>query len=73
MTTTVPVIATADAQQDADTDPVRAAARRLYDAEIALHIAHQTHDDSWIAAAADRLHAAVEQHRAALGTTGRAA
>lgn len=81
MTATVPVIVTADAQQDADShaataaadDHVRAAARRLYDAEIALHIAHQTHDDSWIAAASDRLHDALEEHRAALRAAHRAA
>jgi hypothetical protein len=35
------------------------AAQRLYEAEIALHIAHQTHNDAWIAAAADKLHEAV--------------
>ncbi|HEX3336750.1 MAG TPA: hypothetical protein VHS54_09835 [Jatrophihabitans sp.] len=33
--------------------------RRLYDAETALHAAHQTHVDTWIAAAYDRLHEAV--------------
>ena len=34
-------------------------AQRLYEAEIALHIAHQTHDDAWIAAASEKLHEAV--------------
>jgi hypothetical protein len=34
-------------------------AQRLYEAEVALHIAHQTHDDAWITAASDKLHEAV--------------
>ena len=38
------------------------AARRLYDAEVALHIARQTGVDAWIRAAADRLHEAVVAH-----------
>jgi hypothetical protein len=37
-------------------------ARRLYDAEIALHYARQTAVDAWIAAAYDRLHEAVEEY-----------
>jgi phytoene/squalene synthetase len=48
------------------------AARRLYDAEIALHHAHQSHVDAWINAASAKLHGAVEAHMAALAeTTGR--
>jgi len=43
-----------------------AAERRLYEAEIALHIAHQTRVDKWIAAAADRLHDALVNHLAAV-------
>jgi len=43
-----------------------AAARRLYDAEGALHAAHQSGVDFWISAAADRLHEAVVEHVAAL-------
>ena len=35
------------------------AARGLYDAECALHVARQTHVDGWICAAADHLHEAV--------------
>jgi hypothetical protein len=46
-------------------DRVRTAAARLYDAECALHIAHQTQVDEWIAAASDRLHDATAEHRAA--------
>ena len=34
------------------------AARALYQAELALHDAHQTRVDQWIAAAQDRLHVA---------------
>jgi hypothetical protein len=42
------------------------AARRLYDAESALHTAREANIDAWIAAAYDKLHAAVEAHRAAV-------
>ena len=42
------------------------AKRRLYDAETALHTAHSTHVDEWIAAAADSLHDAVEAYLAAV-------
>jgi len=42
------------------------AARRLYDAEIALHIARQTGVGAWIIAAYDRLHEAIVNHTAAL-------
>ncbi|PZS25795.1 MAG: hypothetical protein DLM61_19500 [Pseudonocardiales bacterium] len=41
-----------------------AAAARLFRAEIALHDAHQTHVDSWIAAANDRLHEALVDYLA---------
>ena len=44
-------------------------AARLYDAEVALHIAHQTAVDDWIKAAADRLHEAIEAHRLAVHRT----
>jgi hypothetical protein len=47
-------------------DPCEVAARRLYDAEVALHTARQSRVDAWIAAAYDRLHAAIAEHRAAL-------
>jgi hypothetical protein len=46
-------------------DRVAAAARRLYDAEWALHVARQTQVDAWIAAAYHTLHHAVAEHRAA--------
>lgn len=42
------------------------AASRLYDAEVALHAAHASHVDEWIAAAADRLHEAIQAHLAAV-------
>jgi hypothetical protein len=38
---------------------VSAAAERLYAQEVALHYAHQSGVDAWIAAAADRLHEAI--------------
>ena len=41
-------------------------ARALYNAEVALHDAHQTHVDQWIAAAQDHLHFAVAEHSAAV-------
>jgi hypothetical protein len=47
-------------------DRVDAAARRLYDAEWALHVARQTHVDAWIAVAYHTLHDAVAEHRAAI-------
>jgi len=42
------------------------AAKRLYDAEAALHIARQTGVGSWISAAYDRLHEAIAGHTAAV-------
>jgi hypothetical protein len=45
---------------------VRVAASRLYDAECALHIAHQSGVDAWIAAASAKLHDAVVEHLAAV-------
>ncbi len=45
---------------------VNDAASHLYDAEVALHIARQTGVGSWISAACDRLHEAVEDHTAAV-------
>ena len=54
---------TAEAAAD---DRLHAAERCMYDAEIALHIAHQTHVDEWIAAAADKLHDAIVEHTEAL-------
>ena len=41
------------------------AAQALYQAEVAVHDAHQTHVDQWIGAAHDRLHAAVALYSAA--------
>jgi hypothetical protein len=45
---------------------VNDAAKRLYDAEAALHIARQTGVGSWISAAYDRLHEAVAGHTVAV-------
>ena len=41
------------------------AARALYQAELAVHDAHQTRVEEWIAAAHDRLHLAVGRYEAA--------
>jgi hypothetical protein len=62
METTI-VVATRDHMAE---DRVRTAATRMYDAEVALHAARQSHVDSWVAAAYDRLHEAVEDYRFAL-------
>ena len=59
---TVPTTAVPDGRQAA----ISEAARRLYDAEIALHIARQTGVGAWISAAYDRLHEAVVAHNAAI-------
>ena len=52
---------------------VDAAARRMYDAECALHIAHQSGVDQWVRAAGDRLHDAIVAYQCALQTSARAA
>jgi hypothetical protein len=65
---TVPTTAAPDGRQAAISD----AARRLYDAEVALHIARQTGVAAWISAAYDRLHEAITGHTAALGSAGTA-
>ncbi len=41
------------------------AAHALYQAELALHDAHQAHVDRWVGAAYDRLHAAIARYTAA--------
>ena len=46
-------------------DRVAVAASHMYDAEFALHAAHESHVDAWIMAASDRLHFAVLEHTAA--------
>lgn len=45
---------------------VALAAHRLYEAELALHDAHQSHVEAWIAATSDKLHQAVLEHLAAI-------
>jgi len=52
---------------------VDAAARRMYDAECALHIAHQSGVDQWVKAAGDRLHDAIVAYLRALQGFTRAA
>jgi WhiB family redox-sensing transcriptional regulator len=49
---------------------LRAAAARLYDAECALHSAHQSHIDAWIDAANRSLHAAVTDYLAVATSSG---
>jgi WhiB family redox-sensing transcriptional regulator len=48
-------------------DEVRAAAARLYDAECALHTAHQSRVDAWVRTANRRLHDAVTEYLAVAG------
>jgi WhiB family redox-sensing transcriptional regulator len=57
---------TIHAPQPGNPDRVDAAARRLYDAECALHAAHHSHVEEWIAAANEKLHEAVAGYLAAL-------
>jgi hypothetical protein len=57
---------TTSATHDAIDDRLSTAARHLYDAECAVHVAHQTHVDAWIAAASDRLDEALNQYFSAL-------
>jgi hypothetical protein len=49
-----------------DSAAVAACACHLYDAECALHAAHQSGVDAWIAAAADKLHQAVADYLVAV-------
>lgn len=49
---------------------VDTAAARMYDAECALHAAHQSHLDAWINAAGQKLHDAVAEYLAAIATCG---
>jgi hypothetical protein len=51
---------------DASRDRIVSAARHLYDAECALHVAHQTRVDAWVKAASDRLHDAVVSYLTAV-------
>jgi WhiB family redox-sensing transcriptional regulator len=51
-------------------DEVRAAAARLYDAECALHDAHQSRVDAWVQTANRRLHVAVTEYLAVAGPPG---
>lgn len=52
---------------DVDADAhVAICACHLYDAECALHAAHQSGVDAWIEAAAAKLHEAVIEHLAAV-------
>ena len=46
-------------------DQQRITAEHLYDAECALHAAHQSHVGAWVAAASNRLHEALSEYLAA--------
>jgi hypothetical protein len=63
MTTVKTAVATLDRTAE---DRVQLTARRMYEAEVALHAARQAHVDQWVAAAYDRLHEAVIDHRLAV-------
>lgn len=47
-------------------DVVDTAARHMYEAEIMLHCARQSHIDAWVTAAYERLHEAVHEHDLAM-------
>jgi len=49
-------------------DHIRAAADQLYNAECALHTAHQSRNDTWINAANNKLHDAVTNYITAIHT-----
>jgi hypothetical protein len=63
---TIMQTAVADRTYDEAVAVRNSAARALYNAEVALHDAHQTHVDEWITAAQDRLHIAIAEHTAAI-------
>ena len=65
MNSTASTTTPAAAPIDVDTD-VAACACHLYDAECALHAAHQSGVEPWIAAATERLHEAVVAYRSAV-------
>jgi hypothetical protein len=69
MTTTAPAITTTESENGLGEVPLvdrDRAAQAMYEAEVALHIAHQTRVDAWITAAGDRLHEAIVEHSRAV-------
>ncbi|SOD74993.1 hypothetical protein SAMN05892883_4191 [Jatrophihabitans sp. GAS493] len=52
------------------TERVELAAHKLFDAECALHVAHQTHVDAWVDAANRKLHDAISDLLAAEAESG---
>ena len=54
-------------REPAERERTRAASRHVFDAECALHIAHQSHVESWVEAASQRLHEALAEYLTALG------
>jgi hypothetical protein len=61
---------TADAAYSGPRSMAQVAAREMFEAELALHDARQSRVDSWIRAASDHLHDAIERHTAALRAIG---
>jgi len=59
-------VETAAADQDRWQAAITEAARHLYDAETALHIARQSGVGAWISAAYDRLSEAIADHMRAV-------
>jgi hypothetical protein len=51
---------------DISRERIVSAASDLYDAECAVHVAHQTHVDAWVQVASDRLHDAVVSYLTAV-------
>jgi hypothetical protein len=70
--TTITAGAAATALSTPREDRVSEAARHLYEAEFALHIARQSGVDAWIMAAYDHLHPAVIEYEAALAASAEA-
>ncbi|MDP9093065.1 MAG: hypothetical protein M3N95_09040 [Actinomycetota bacterium] len=58
-------VPTSSAGQD-PAEAAIAAEQRMYDAEVALHLARQTRVDEWISVAYDRLHEAILKHAQAV-------
>jgi hypothetical protein len=69
MTTTAPAIVTTESDtgtREAALADCDRAAQAMYNAEVALHIAHQAQVDTWITATSDRLHEAILEHTRAV-------
>jgi len=56
------MITTGSAGAPAANETRQVAARHVYDAECALHAAHQAGIDAWVSMASDRLHEALVEY-----------